>query len=271
MRTAVVFLITLYALITLASADQTLSLRIKPLENAGGDGAWLVTHTRAFSSNSLLVEAGDATLVLCDTPMTEAATVELIDWAHERFGERRWIVINGHHHPDCTAGNATMLDAGAEIWASDMTAKLHAEHGRAQLDSLSEDLADDPLGAELAKTRVRPATKTFPLDETQVLELSSERVEIIHPGPAHALDNVVTHFPERKLVFAGCMCFSANRQGMGYIGDADTDAWPAALARVQELGATVVVPGHGDPGGPELLSHTADVVKRHSESADPAP
>jgi len=253
-----------------ARADQTPSLRIEPLENAG-DGAWLVTHTDAYASNSLLVECAGGTLVLCDTPMTEAATLELLAWAKNRFGERRWIVVNGHFHADCTAGNAAMIDAGAEVLASDLTASLQTEHARAQLDSLAEDFAGEPLEEEFRATRVRPATRTFPLEEPQTLPVEGERVEIIHPGPAHALDNVLTHFPERRIVFAGCMCFSADREGMGYIGNADIEAWPAALARVQRLGATVVVPGHGAPGGPELLRHTADVVARHAGAPDPAP
>ena len=139
-----------------------------------------------------------------------------------------------------------MIDAGAEVWASDLTARLHRERGREQLDSLADDFTDDPLGEELRSTRVRDATRTFPINERQTLPIEGERVEIIHPGAAHAKDNVVTHFVDRGVVFAGCMCFSANRTGMGYIGDADVDAWPAALEAVQTYDDTrrvIALPG----------------------------
>ena len=251
-------------------ADDRGSLEIAPLDGAG-EGAWLVTHTRAYASNSLLVECADGTLVLCDTPMTEAATLELLAWAKERFGERRWVVVNGHHHPDCTAGNAAMLDAGAEVWASDLTARLHEQRGRAHLDGLAQEFAGDPLSDEFASSRVGVASRTFPLAEAVSLPVRGERVEVLHPGPAHAPDNVVTHFVDRGVVFAGCLCFSADRETPGYTGDADMAAWPAALERVGALGAKVVVPGHGAPGGAELLWHTSDVVTRHAGGADADP
>ncbi len=270
MHKAVARVIALLAITHPACADQTASLRIVPLENAG-EGAWLVTHTQAYDSNSLLVETDDKTLVLCDTPMSEAATLELLAWAHDRFGERRWIVVNGHFHPDCTAGNAAMIDAGAEVWASDLTARLHRERGRAQLESLAEGFPDDPLADEFLQTRVRDATTTFPLAEPQTLPIEGERVEIIHPGPAHAPDNVVTRFVDRGIVFAGCLCFAVDRTWMGNTLDADVPAWPAAIEEVQKLGATLVVPGHGAPGGPELLSHTADVLRRHASGPDADP
>lgn len=256
--------------IAAAEPERTASLTIEPLPEH--TGAWLIVHTRPVSANSLLVETADGTLVLCDTPMTEAATVELIDWARDRFGERRWIVVNGHFHPDCTAGNGAMIDAGAEVWASAHTANLLRERGQAFLDSLAKSNAkDERLAAEFRATRNVAPTHTFDPADGAALPVEGEQINVVFPGHAHAPDNVVTHFADRAIVFAGCMCFSAARDSLGYTGDADLDAWPAALERVAELDATTVVPGHGRPGGPELLPHTADVLRRHAPRPDAAP
>ncbi len=48
----------------------------------------------------------------------------------------------------------------------------------------------------------------------------------------------------------------------GNLADADLVAWPQAIRRVIERfpDATTVVPGHGAPGGFELLTHTRDLV-----------
>jgi len=52
--------------------------------------------------------------------------------------------------------------------------------------------------------------------------------------------------------------YEALRTGSGKLSDADIDAWSASIQRVMERypEATVVIPGHGVPGGLDLLDHT---------------
>jgi glyoxylase-like metal-dependent hydrolase (beta-lactamase superfamily II) len=238
-------------------------LSIEALDAAGSD-AWLIIQKRPVWSNSILVETADGTLVLCDTPMTEPATNDLLEWTRQRYGERRWIVINTHFHPDCTAGNAAMIDAGAEVWASSTTAMLLDEHGQGFMEELVQQNEDDPdLVADLRTTRLAAPTHVFDPSEPQVLPIEGERVSIHFPGAAHSPDNIVVFFEKRQLLFAGCLCFSASRDQPGYVGDADLASWPATLESVQALDAEVVVPGHGGPGGPELLEHTARCIQRY--------
>lgn len=47
------------------------------------------------------------------------------------------------------------------------------------------------------------------------------------------------------------------------MADADTAAWPASLERVRARfpEVRIVVPGHGSVGGPELLSHTLELLR----------
>ena len=238
-------------------------LTIEPIQGAGA-GAWLVIQKKPVWSNSLLVEAADGTLVLCDTPMTEAATVHLLHWARERFGNRDWVVVNAHFHPDCTAGNAAMIDAGADVWASSRTAELLEERGQEFLDALAtQNASDSSLARDFRNTRLALPTHVFDPDSTVELPIHGERVVVFFPGPAHSPDNVVTFFEDRGLLFAGCLCLSAERDRPGYVGDADVVSWPASVRNVEALGAHVVVPGHGVPGGPELLEHTAAVLRSY--------
>jgi len=259
-RVAAIAIVTLA--LSVGHADEVGRLTIEELESE--IGAWLVVQKEPVSSNSLLVETADGTLVLCDTPMTENATVDLLTWAAERFGDRRWIVVNTHFHPDCTAGNAAMIEAGAEVWASSTTTRLLEERGQSFLDELVAQNDDDPaLAHDFRTTRVAAPTHVFDPDTTQVLPIVGERVAVHFPGPAHSPDNVVVFFEDRRVLFAGCLCFSALRNRPGFIGDADLEAWPATLERVQALDARLVVPGHGRPGGPELLEHTAATLARY--------
>ena len=54
----------------------------------------------------------------------------------------------------------------------------------------------------------------------------------------------------------------------GNVADADLAEWPTSVERIQKHypEAEVVIPGHGLPGGLDLLQHTANVVKAHKKS-----
>ena len=56
---------------------------------------------------------------------------------------------------------------------------------------------------------------------------------------------------------------------MGYTGDADLAEWPATITSLKSLGATVIVPGHGDRFDAGLLDHTLAILRDY-RSADRA-
>ena len=59
--------------------------------------------------------------------------------------------------------------------------------------------------------------------------------------------------------------FMSCRTSAGNVADADLAEWPTSVERIQKHypEAEVVIPGHGLPGGLDLLQHTANVVKAH--------
>lgn len=231
------------------------SLEARPLE----PGVWLIVHREPWPSNALLVEARDGTLVLCDTPATARAARDLLAWIREQFGDQHLIVINGHFHPDCLAGNAVFEDAGAETWGSDRTAELLAQRGeRVRRDTASPLALRRPeLADQVRNDEWRAPTNLFHLNEGHAFDLG-EPVRVIFPGPAHAPDNVVTWFPERGVLFGGCAVLSGPRPG--YTTDADLDRWPDAIREMRALDPRLVVPGHGDRTDPGLLDHTLAIL-----------
>lgn len=52
-------------------------------------------------------------------------------------------------------------------------------------------------------------------------------------------------------------------KGLGNLSDADVKAWPSTIEKV--IGkfptAEIVIPGHGQIGGKEILIHTQDLLK----------
>lgn len=91
------------------------------------------------------------------------------------------------------------------------------------------------------------------------LRLGGRAVTLFRPGPAHTRDNIVAFVHDCGLLFGGCMVRAAKAGSLGNVADADVANWAASVASViAEFGGRVriVIPGHGDPGGPELLAHT---------------
>ena len=68
-----------------------------------------------------------------------------------------------------------------------------------------------------------------------------------------------------RVLYGGCAVHELSSTSAGNVADADLAEWPTSVERIQKHypEAEVVIPGHGLPGGLDLLQHTANVVKAH--------
>ncbi len=227
-----------------------------------GGGAWIVTQIEPWSSNVLVVRTEDGTILIVSTPSDDVPTRNLMTWTRAALGPGRLVAINTHHHLDGVGGNAALRSAGAEIIASTHTAELIAQRGIQVRDGVAATMKDPAIRERIARLEIVPPMRTFAPEAGLVLDLG-EPVHVVFPGPNHAADHVVVWLPRRSVLYGGCMVRALDA-GLGYLGDADLERWPAAIARLQALGASHVVPGHGDAGGPELLDHTATLLAKRA-------
>jgi metallo-beta-lactamase class B len=104
------------------------------------------------------------------------------------------------------------------------------------------------------------------------LELGGEQIHLYYPGAGHTRDNIVVWLPRRKLLFVGCLVKSASAQSLSSGERTYLEAWPLAVRRVIERyrDAEILVPGVGEPGGVELLSHTMELLERAQAEVQPA-
>jgi glyoxylase-like metal-dependent hydrolase (beta-lactamase superfamily II) len=223
-----------------APAPQAADLQVSELR----PGVWLHVSWQTFPdgtrvpSNGLIVREGDQ-LLLVDTAWGEALTAQLLDWieANLRLPVTRAVVTHSHH--DRIGGSAALLSRGIRISTHPLTRQLASEQGLPIPEALAEL-------AEIGSTaRVGPA-------------------ELFYPGPGHTRDNLMVWLPESRVLFSGCAVRAASAKGLGNVAHADTAAWPSSIQRALERYGTaeVVVPGHGDAGGPELLRHTLSLFQR---------
>jgi glyoxylase-like metal-dependent hydrolase (beta-lactamase superfamily II) len=221
--------------------------------------AYVITHEPFHESNVLVVRMGDGSLVISSSPFDTEAARAMMAWLRATFRPPRIIAINTHFHLDGTAGNQAYAEAKVETYASEETQALLLERGASLRDVSAASFTDAGKRGRVERTRIVPASRTFPAREGLRLTIAGEPVRVSHPGPAHSPDNVVVHFPRRTLLFGGCMIKTGD--SIGYLGDADLDRWEAAVRALEPMNARVVVPGHGATGGAELLQNTIALVR----------
>jgi metallo-beta-lactamase class B len=204
-----------------------------------GEGIWRHVSFKdlpglgPFPSNGLVV-LGPQGGLLIDTPWTPEQTRLLLGWIAQRGALVREVVIT-HAHDDRMGGVGELAS----------TVRIHAL----------------PLTVERAAA-LGVALAAVPLEVDARLELAGEQVGVFFPGAGHAPDNVVVSLPSRGLLFGGCFVKAGDARTLGNVADADLPSWRVAIGRVLERSAAVkvVVPGHGEPGGLELLTHTRALV-----------
>jgi metallo-beta-lactamase class B len=230
------------------------------------EGVFIITHSFPWAGNSLLVEMKNDDLVLVDTPYTPEATQEVLDWIEGRLGNRNVTAINTGYHYDNLGGNSYLVEQSIPVFGSDLTAKLLDERGD-QLRAMTLDWLQGPEYKSYYQVHqtlpyVAP-THLFELDQGLQLDFGAETVQVYYPGPSHAPDNVVVYFPNRKILFGGCMIIGT--EGVGNTSDADLASWPEAVRDLAHFDFDILVPGHGERYDPALLEHTVDLLINYQQ------
>ena len=195
-----------------------------------------------YPSNGLVVRDGDG-LLLVDTAWGTESTVALLAAIETEIGLPVRRALSTHFHDDRVGGADALREAGVTTFAAPLTRRL-AEAEENEVPARALDHLSEPGDA----VRLGP-------------------VEVFYPGAGHSPDNLVVYVPEARVLFGGCAVHEASRQSAGNVADADLGAWPVSVRRVRERypEAEVVVPGHGVPGGPDLLDHTVALVRAQKE------
>ncbi|MCU0620387.1 MAG: MBL fold metallo-hydrolase [Gemmatimonadales bacterium] len=167
----------------------------------------------------------------------------------------RWLILT-HHHPDHHFGAIVFKRLGARIVAHPETRTLSSEGGEdAALADWSRVVGVQALlGFEYANVPDRPVRFA------DTLRVGGLAVHVLHPGAAHSPGDLVVWIPSRRVLFAGDLLLE---DGVSMMVDGNSLLMLRALERVERIGATVVVPGHGRiPDAPEpLLDSTRQYVE----------
>lgn len=189
-----------------------------------------------FGSNGLIYEdKGKA--YLFDTPVNDSLTRELVTWITDSLKLQFVGFVPNHWHDDCMGGLAYLQSRGIASYANQLT-------------------------IDVAKSKNLPVP-AHAFKDSLTLKLNDKSVNCYYLGAAHTPDNIVVWIPSENILFAGCMCKEIAATNLGNLSDSDLKAWPATIdAVIRKFSqATIVIPGHGQPGGTELLTHTRDLLR----------
>ena len=204
------------------------------------EGIWL--HTTYFdidgfenvpANGIIVIDSNEAIMV--DLPWTEEQTGVLFDWVANKQNAAIKKVVPTHWHIDCVGGLAEAHRRGAESFALDKTVEIL----KAKSEPIPQNWFTDRMGFRCGKIRV----------------------ELAYFGPGHTVDNIVAWIPARNVLFGCCMVKSLNARNLGNVADADVESWPKTLKKIKEAfpDTKIVVPGHGQPGGLDLIDHTIEL------------
>jgi cyclase len=150
-------------------------------------------------------------------------------------------LVNTHHHADHTNGNF--------LFAPN-TPIIGHELCREEVVRGGQFPSSSPLFPGTNFGECPPAPPVITFRDRLDLWVDGLRVELEYAGPAHTTNDVIAWIPERKLLFSGDILFNG---GTPFTLFGSIAGSLEALDRLEALGATTIVPGHGAVCGPEVI------------------
>ena len=200
------------------------------------DNAFLHTsylQTNDFGNvpcNGMFVRNSNEVIVF-DTPTNNKSAEDLINFIKEKLHCKINAIVPTHFHDDCLGGLALFHSNKIPSFANNTT-------------------------IELAKANKMVVPQNG-FSNSLKLRLGNTYALVKYLGQGHTKDNVVGYFPSEDILFGGCLIKELEAT-KGYLGDANVVEWSNTVEKVKQAypNVKIVIPGHGEIGGKELLNYT---------------
>jgi cyclase len=198
-----------------------------------GDGSWYINNA------GFVVDDNGVTLI--DTCASERRTTAYIAAIRRVTPRPIQRLLLTHHHRDHTNGNG--LVGASTIFGHEGTRERLVNQAPSHL---GPDIIE-PI--EFGAVAPMPPDVTF--SERLVVDAGGRDLVLSYAGqPAHTDNDVTVWLPDAKVLFAGDLVM---RGSMPLAAGGSVAGILAVLDRVRRLQPEVVVPGHGEVGGPDLI------------------
>jgi glyoxylase-like metal-dependent hydrolase (beta-lactamase superfamily II) len=224
------------------------------------DGVYVIPDGRVPLVPNVGIVVGDRAALVIDTGMGPRNGATVRSHADPLAAGRQMFLTLTHFHPE--------HGYGAQAFAGDAV----TVYNRAQLDELRAKGAGyvelfktfgAPVAAELEGVELVEPEIVY--DGTAKLELGGSRALLRDWGRAHTLGDQTVFLPEQRVLFTGDLveerCFAIFPWFPPDDVDVDGHRWIEVLEELERLDPAIVVPGHGDVGGPELIATAREYLE----------
>ncbi len=190
-----------------------------------------------FPSNGMLIIRNGKVLMV-DTPMDNDLAERLHNYIKDSLSANLTTLVVGHFHKDCLGGLDYLQKQGIESIANYRT-------------------------IETCRKRNIPVPD-IPFSDSLIIDFQGKKLECRFFGPGHSFDNITLWVPDEKILFGGCLIKSMDATRLGNLSDAVVPEWDKTVEKIMLAYPDLewVIPGHGEEGGMELLTHTIELVRK---------
>ncbi len=239
-------LLTLAFFVTETGAQPNTTKRIAP-------GVWFREgDMKQGHSNNVIIEMADY-LIVVDANFPSGARLAMADARRLSPKPVKYVFIT-HHHGDHDYGSAVWTAAGATTLAYKGVVDELKRYEPARWREAMKSRQDV---AELHRDTPEFPKQTF--DQPRfVLKDATREVDLMTFGWAHTRGDTFAWLPKERVLCSGDAAVNGPYNNTA---DASIGNWPNVLAAAQKLSPAYVLPGHGAPGGPEVLEGQARFMR----------
>jgi glyoxylase-like metal-dependent hydrolase (beta-lactamase superfamily II) len=225
-------------------------VRGRPEEVA--DGVFVVPDGRVSLVPNIGVIVGDRAALVVDTGMGPRNGAIVHELAKELAGDRQLLLTLTHFHPEHGYGAQAFQDATI-VYNRAQQEEFH-EKAAGYLDTfrqLGEEVAHELEGVEFVDPHVI-------YDGAADIDLGGKIVQLRTWGAAHSRGDQAVFLPEEQILFTGDLVENRFFPIFPYFPPYDVDVdgvkWISVLEELEQLEPKLVVPGHGEMDGIELIA-----------------
>ncbi|HEX6355039.1 MBL fold metallo-hydrolase [Actinophytocola sp.] len=202
-----------------------------------------------------IIGGRDAVLVV-ETGMGPRNAEKVLAFAAEYAKGRELYLTTTHFHPEHAFG--AQVFTAATYLVNRQQAQDRGGKGPGYLAMFSG--LGDAIARELHGVELTPPDLVY--DQSYDLDLGGRVVELRATGRAHSRGDQVVRVPDEDVLFTGDLAETGQFAIFPWFPPHDVDVsgirWIEVVRRLAAEHPRVVVPGHGDPGGPQVLADVLD-------------
>lgn len=223
-------------------------------------GVFVIPDNRVPLVPNIGIVLGDEAALIVDTGMGPANGKKVLDATKRVAGSRRLVLTLTHFHPEHGFGAQAFQGASTIIYNAAQRDELAAK-GEAYLDMFKS--FGPGVASALEGTRIVMPDEIYE-GTSKEIDLGGRKVELRNFGLAHTRGDQIVWLPAEEILFTGDLAEERIFPIFPWFppNDADLDAarWANILTELDGWKPKIVVPGHGNIGGAEILRAVRDYM-----------